>query len=89
MPRTSCRRCEGEGLEVQQLKPQGHDSTGLIVQCAKCGAPVTFLDANVKDTRPDQLEEVLEEIKRTVVDITDRFADLAQRLGGRVRRQTP
>ena len=86
MARTSCVRCEGEFFEVQQIKPQGHSSTGLMVQCSKCGAPVTFLDVQLKDTRPDQLDEVLEEIKRTVVDITDRFADLAQRLGSKARR---
>jgi hypothetical protein len=86
MARTSCVRCEGEFFEIQQLKPQGHNSTGLMVQCSKCGAPVTFLDAQLKDTRPDQLDEVVEEIKRTVGDITDRFADLAERLRRTARR---
>ena len=86
MPRTSCLRCEGESLEVQQLKPQGHNSTGLIVQCSKCGAPVTFLDARLKDDQSNQLDEVVEEIKRTVGDVTDRFADLAERLRRTARR---
>ena len=86
MARTSCVRCEGEFFEVQQLKPQGHSSTGLVVQCSKCGAPVTFLDVHVKEDQSNQLDEVVNEIKRAAGDITDRLSELGQRLGAMARR---
>lgn len=83
MPRTSCLRCEGDSFEVQQLKPQRHDSTGLMVQCSKCGAPVTFLDTRIRDNQMNQLEEVVNEMKRTVGEMSDRLGGLDERLMAR------